>query len=48
MENQTIPCKALVLAGGGPFIAKLGITAGANIDTILQSGPVLLLHPHYH
>ncbi len=34
-----------VLSGPqGPFIAKLGITAGANIDTILQSGPVLLLH----
>ena len=34
----------LVVVGICPFIAKLGITAGANIDTILQSGPVLLLH----
>ena len=32
------------MVGICPFIAKLGITAGANIDTILQSGPVLLLH----
>ena len=34
----------LVVVGICPFIAKLGITAGANIDTIISSGPVLLLH----
>lgn len=34
----------LVVVGICPFIAKLGITAGANIDTIIESGPVLLLH----
>lgn len=34
----------LVVVGICPFIAKMGITAGANIDTILEAGPVLLLH----
>lgn len=34
----------LVVVGICPFIAKLGITAGANIDMILHSGPALILH----
>lgn len=34
----------LVVVGICPFIAKLGITAGANIDTILSAGPALLFH----
>lgn len=34
----------LVVVGICPFIAKLGITAGANIEMILDSGPALLLH----
>lgn len=34
----------LVVVGICPFIAKLGITAGANIEVILSSGPALLLH----
>ncbi len=31
-------CK-LVVVGIAPFIAKMGITAGSNIDTILNAGP---------
>ena len=34
----------LVVVGICPFIAKLGITAGANIELILDAGPALLLH----
>lgn len=34
----------LVVVGICPFIAKLGITAGANIEVILNSGPALLFH----
>ena len=33
-----------MVVGICPFIAKLGITAGANIDMILHSGPALILH----
>ena len=43
-SKQVKAASKLVVVGICPFIAKLGITAGANIDTILQSGPVLLLH----
>lgn len=31
-------CK-LVVVGIAPFIAKMGITAGSNIDTISNAGP---------
>jgi len=34
----------LVVVGIAPFIAKLGITAGANLETILNAGPAVLLH----
>lgn len=34
----------LVVVGICPFIAKLGITAGANIGVILHAGPALLFH----
>lgn len=34
----------LVVVGICPFIAKMGITAGANIEVILSAGPVLLFH----
>ena len=45
VDNRHVKAASkLVVVGICPFIAKLGITAGANIDTILQSGPVLLLH----
>ena len=43
-EKEVTAASKLVIVAICPFIAKLGITAGANIDTILQSGPVLLLH----
>ncbi|KRN28752.1 hypothetical protein IV38_GL000957 [Lactobacillus selangorensis] len=34
----------LVVVGICPFIVKLGITAGANLNTILSAGPALLFH----
>ncbi len=34
----------LVVVGIAPFIVKLGITAGANIETIWNAGPAVLLH----
>ena len=34
----------LVGVGIAPFIVKLGITAGANIETIWNAGPAVLLH----
>ena len=34
----------LVVVGIAPFIVKLGITAGANIETIWNAGPEVLLH----
>ena len=34
----------LVIIGICPFVVKLGITAGANIDLILNAGPALLVH----
>ena len=41
VDNRHVKAASkLVVVGICPFIAKLGITAGANIDTILQSGPV--------
>lgn len=43
-SKQVKAASKLVVVGICPFIAKLGITAGANINTILESGPVLLLH----
>ena len=40
VDNRHVKAASkLVVVGICPFIAKLGITAGANIDTILQSGP---------
>lgn len=45
VENKHVKAASkLVVVGICPFIAKLGITAGANIDVILDAGPVLLLH----
>lgn len=45
VENKHVKAASkLVVVGICPFIAKLGITAGANIDMILNSGPALLLH----
>ncbi|MCB7318319.1 DUF3100 domain-containing protein [Lacrimispora sp. 210928-DFI.3.58] len=45
VDNRHVKAASkLVVVGICPFIAKLGITAGANIDTILSSGPALLLH----
>lgn len=45
VDNRHVKAASrLVVVGICPFIAKLGITAGANIDTILEAGPVLLLH----
>ena len=38
VDNRHVKAASkLVVVGICPFIAKLGITAGANIDTILQS-----------
>jgi hypothetical protein len=34
----------LVIVGICPFIVKLGITAGANLDMVINAGPALLLH----
>lgn len=34
----------LVIVGICPFVVKLGITAGANMDLIVHAGPALLLH----
>lgn len=34
----------LVVVGIAPFIVKLGIKAGANIETIWNAGPAVLLH----
>ncbi len=45
VDNRHVKAASkLVVVGICPFIAKLGITAGANIDMILHSGPALLLH----
>lgn len=45
VDNKHVKAASrLVVVGICPFIAKLGITAGANIDMILHSGPALLLH----
>lgn len=45
VENKHVKAASkLVVVGICPFIAKLGITAGANIDVILDAGPALLLH----
>lgn len=44
-KNQHVKAASkLVVVGIAPFIAKLGITAGANIETILSAGPAVLLH----
>lgn len=45
VENKHVKAASkLVVVGICPFIAKLGVTAGANIEVILHSGPALLLH----
>ncbi len=45
IDNQQVKAASkLVVVGIAPFIAKLGITAGANIETILNAGPAVLLH----
>lgn len=43
-EKHVKAASKLVVIGICPFIAKLGITAGSNIDIILETGPILLLH----
>lgn len=43
-NEQVKAASKLVVVGIAPFIAKLGITAGANIETILNAGPAVLLH----
>lgn len=43
-NKQVKAASKLVVVGICPFIAKLGITAGANIEVILNAGPVLLFH----
>lgn len=43
-NKQVKAASKLVVVGIAPFIAKLGITAGANIETILDAGPAVLLH----
>lgn len=42
--KQVGAASKLVVVGICPFIAKLGVTAGDNIDVILNSGPALLFH----
>lgn len=45
VENKHVRAASkLVVVGIAPFIVKLGITAGANIETILDAGPAVLLH----
>ena len=45
VENKHVKAASkLVVVGIAPFIVKLGITAGANIETILSAGPAVLLH----
>ena len=43
-NKQVKAASKLVVVGIAPFIAKLGITAGANFETILNAGPAVLLH----
>lgn len=43
-ETETKAASKLVVIGICLFIAKLGVTAGSNIDIIIETGPVLLLH----
>lgn len=43
-NEQVKAASKLVVVGIAPFIAKLGITAGANVETILEAGPAVLLH----
>ncbi len=43
-NNHVKAASKLVIIGICPFIAKLGITAGSNIDVILETGPILLFH----
>nr|WP_306814063.1 DUF3100 domain-containing protein [Blautia caecimuris] len=45
VENKHVKAASkLVVVGIAPFNVKLGITAGANIETILSAGPAVLLH----
>lgn len=45
VDNRHVKAASkLVVVGICPFIAKLGITAGANIDVILDAGLAVLLH----
>lgn len=43
-SKQVKAASKLVVVGIAPFIVKLGITAGANLETILHAGPAVLLH----
>lgn len=43
-NEQVKAASKLVVVGIAPFIAKLGITAGANMETIISAGPAVLLH----
>lgn len=42
-ETEVKAASGLVLTAIGPFIAKLGITAGQNIGQVLSAGPALFL-----
>lgn len=45
VENKQVRAASkLVVVGICPFMVKLGITAGANIEVIMNSGPALLFH----
>lgn len=42
-EKEVTAASKLVIVAICPFIAKLGINAGASISTVIQAGPALLL-----
>lgn len=42
-EKEVTAASKLVIVCICPFIAKLGINAGANIETVISAGPALLL-----
>lgn len=42
-SNQVKAASKLVIVAICPFIAKLGINAGASIETVISAGPALLL-----
>ena len=42
-EKEVTAASKLVIVAICPFIAKLGINAGASLSTVIQAGPALLL-----